>query len=110
MYAIRSYYGRLECAPTAARGRARPTGHRCLPLTLTGIHWNHERTQERPPAEGILDVANTAMERAIRVISVERGYDPREFTLFSFGGAGGMHAAFLARLLSIPKVLLPRIV
>jgi len=59
-------------------------------------------------AEGILDVANTAMERAIRVISVERGYDPREFTLFSFGGAGGMHAAFLARLLSIPKVLLPQ--
>lgn len=59
-------------------------------------------------AEGILDVANTAMERAIRVISVERGYDPREFTLFSFGGAGGMHAAFLARLLSIPNVLLPR--
>jgi N-methylhydantoinase A len=45
-------------------------------------------------AEGILDVANTAMERAIRVISVERGYDPREFTLFSFGGAGGMHGHF----------------
>jgi N-methylhydantoinase A len=58
-------------------------------------------------AQGILDVANTAMERAIRVISVERGYDPREFTLFSFGGAGGMHAAFLARLLNIPTVLLP---
>jgi len=63
-----------------------------------------------PPelAEGILDVANTAMERAIRVISVERGYDPREFTLFSFGGAGGMHGAFLARLLNIPRVLLPQ--
>jgi N-methylhydantoinase A len=59
-------------------------------------------------SEGILDVTNTAMERAIRVISVERGYDPREFTLLSFGGAGGMHAAFLARLLSIPKVLLPQ--
>jgi N-methylhydantoinase A len=58
-------------------------------------------------AQGILDVADTAMERAIRVISVERGYDPRDFTLFSFGGAGGMHAAFLARLLNIPKVLLP---
>jgi len=58
-------------------------------------------------AEGILDVANTAMEKAIRVISVERGYDPREFVLFSFGGAGGMHAAFLARLLNIPKVLVP---
>lgn len=59
-------------------------------------------------AEGILDVANTAMERAIRVISVEKGYDPREFSLFSFGGAGGMHAAFLARLLNIPRVLLPQ--
>ena len=58
-------------------------------------------------AEGILDVANTAMERAIRVISVERGYDPREFALFSFGGAGGMHCAFLARLLEIPKVIIP---
>jgi len=59
-------------------------------------------------AEGILSVANTAMEKAIRVISVERGYDPREFTLLSFGGAGGMHAAYLARLLTIPKVLVPK--
>jgi N-methylhydantoinase A len=58
-------------------------------------------------AEGILSVANTAMEKAIRVISVERGYDPREFTLLTFGGAGGMHAAFLARLLSVPRVLVP---
>jgi N-methylhydantoinase A len=58
-------------------------------------------------AQGILDVVNTTMERAIRIISVEKGYDPREFTLFSFGGAGGMHAAFLARLLNIPKVLIP---
>jgi N-methylhydantoinase A len=58
-------------------------------------------------AEGILSVANTAMEKAIRVISVERGHDPREFTLLTFGGAGAMHAAFLARLLSIPRVLVP---
>ncbi len=58
-------------------------------------------------AEGILSVANTAMEKAIRVISVEKGYDPQEFVLFSFGGAGGMHGAFLARLLNIPKVLVP---
>jgi N-methylhydantoinase A len=47
------------------------------------------------------------MEGAIRVISVERGYDPREFVLLSFGGAGGMHAADLARRLSIPEVLIP---
>jgi len=59
-------------------------------------------------AEGILAVANAAMERAVRVISVERGFDPREFTLLSFGGAGGMHAAFLARLLNMPRVLVPR--
>ncbi len=59
-------------------------------------------------AEGILNVANANMERAIRVISVERGYNPSEFTLFSFGGAGGMHAAFLAKLLNIPKVLVPK--
>lgn len=59
-------------------------------------------------AQGVLDVANSAMERAIRVISVERGHDPREFTLFSFGGAGGMHAVDLARLLGIPRVLIPR--
>lgn len=58
-------------------------------------------------AEGILSVANTAMEKAIRMISVEKGYDPREFTLFTFGGAGGMHAAYLAKLLNIPKILVP---
>ena len=58
-------------------------------------------------AEGILAVANTAMEKAIRVISVERGFNPGDFTLLSFGGAGGLHAAFLARLLNIPKVIIP---
>ncbi len=59
-------------------------------------------------AEGVLDVANASMEKAIRVISVEKGFDPREFVLFSFGGAGGMHAAFLAYLLHIPKVFIPK--
>ena len=59
-------------------------------------------------AEGITRVANATMERAIRVISLERGYDPRHFTLVCFGGAGAMHAADLARSLSIPHVLVPR--
>ncbi|MBN2232603.1 MAG: hydantoinase/oxoprolinase family protein [Deltaproteobacteria bacterium] len=58
-------------------------------------------------AEGILTIANTTMERAIRVISVERGHDPRDFALFSFGGAGGLHACFLAAQLGIPTVLVP---
>src|SRR5690606_10408156 len=44
-------------------------------------------------AEGVLAVVNTAMEGALRVISVERGYDPADFTLVPFGGAGGLHAA-----------------
>ena len=59
-------------------------------------------------AEGVISVANTTMERAIKVISVQRGFDPREFTLFSFGGAGGLHAAYLARELNMPKVFIPR--
>ncbi|MBW1980616.1 MAG: hydantoinase/oxoprolinase family protein [Deltaproteobacteria bacterium] len=59
-------------------------------------------------AEGILAVANAAMEKAVRIMSVEKGYDPREFVFFSFGGAGGMHAPFLARLLSIPRVVVPQ--
>ena len=59
-------------------------------------------------AQGILDVADTAMEKAIRVISVERGFDPSEFALFSFGGAGGLHAVSLARLLNMPMVVVPK--
>ena len=58
-------------------------------------------------ALGIIEIANAHMERALRVISVERGYDPREFTLLSFGGAGSLHAADLARRLRIPQVLIP---
>ncbi len=58
-------------------------------------------------AEGIVKVVNSNMERAIRKISVERGYNPEEFALLSFGGAGGLHAVFLARALNIPKVIIP---
>ncbi|GAB4341767.1 MAG: hydantoinase/oxoprolinase family protein [Candidatus Abyssubacteria bacterium] len=58
-------------------------------------------------AEGILKVANTTMERAVRVISVERGHDPRGFSLVAFGGAGPMHACDLARALAIPRVVVP---
>lgn len=61
----------------------------------------------REAAQGVLDVVNTNMERALRHISVERGHDPRAFTLVPFGGAGGLHAVELARSLQIPRVLLP---
>jgi N-methylhydantoinase A len=58
-------------------------------------------------AAGILRVAETQMEKAIRVISVERGHDPRDFTLVAFGGGGPLHACSLARALRIPRVLIP---
>ena len=58
-------------------------------------------------ATGIVLLAETAMERAIRVISIERGYDPRDFTLVAFGGAGPLHACALARELRMPRVLVP---
>ena len=58
-------------------------------------------------AEGILCVANANMERAIRVVSVERGHDPREFALLAFGGCGGLHACELAAQLGVATVLVP---
>lgn len=59
-------------------------------------------------AEGIVRVANANMERAIRVVSVQRGFDPREFALLAFGGAGGMHACEIADKLDIRTVIVPR--
>jgi N-methylhydantoinase A len=58
-------------------------------------------------AEGIIRVADSHIEKALRKISVEQGHDPRDFVLVSFGGAGPLHACALARALRIPKVLIP---
>ncbi len=58
-------------------------------------------------AAGVLRVVNATMEKAIRVVSVERGFDPRDFTLVAFGGAGGLHACELASALGIPRVIIP---
>jgi N-methylhydantoinase A len=65
------------------------------------------RTSVVAAAEGVLSVANTNMERALRHISVERGHDPRQFALLPFGGAGGLHAVELARALRIPTIIMP---
>jgi N-methylhydantoinase A len=59
-------------------------------------------------AAGILRLSEATMEKAIRVISVERGYDPRDFTLVAFGGAGPLHACALAKALRLARVLVPR--
>ncbi|WP_156856411.1 hydantoinase/oxoprolinase family protein [Oceanobacillus sp. AG] len=58
-------------------------------------------------ANAILKVANANMSDALRLISVRKGYDPRDFALVAFGGAGALHSAYLAKELSIPKVIVP---
>ncbi len=58
-------------------------------------------------AEGVIRVVNANMERALRVVSIERGHDPRNFALVAFGGAGGLHACELAQALAIPRVIVP---
>jgi len=75
---------------------------RAVEAIATGLSMSVESA-----ALGILEVADAAMERAIRVISVERGHDPREFALLAFGGAGPLHAVSIARRLAIPRVIIP---
>ena len=58
-------------------------------------------------AQGILTIANANMARAIRSRTIEKGHDPRDFTLVAFGGAGPLHAAEVADLLNVPEVLVP---
>jgi N-methylhydantoinase A len=58
-------------------------------------------------AAGVVRVVNANMEKAVRVVSIERGYDPRQFALVAFGGAGAMHACELAHALRIPRVIVP---
>jgi N-methylhydantoinase A len=97
--------GEMRLDPAAARAALRP-----LAGGLAGVGAGDELPEaavERA-AWGVLQVANAAMERAIRKISVERGHDPADFTLLAFGGAGPLHACELAERLSIPRVLVPR--
>ncbi len=58
-------------------------------------------------AEGIITVANSNMEKAIRAVSIEKGYDPREFSLFVFGGASPLHAAFLLTSIGAKRAIIP---
>jgi N-methylhydantoinase A len=67
-----------------------------------------KRIDAQRAALGVIRVANANMESALRVVSVERGQDPRLFTLVSFGGAGGLHVCQLAAALRIPRVVVPR--
>jgi len=65
-------------------------------------------TDRQETARSIVRIANNNMVNAIKLISVNRGHDPRDFTLIGFGGGGGMHVCALARELNIKKVIIPR--
>jgi N-methylhydantoinase A len=114
-------YGRGE-QPTVTDanlllGRLRPEaflgGQFQLDLTRTRSivgDWLHRQKSNFSVEEfaaGVVRVVNATMEKAIRVVSVERGFDPRDFTLVAFGGAGGLHACELASALGIPRVIVP---
>jgi len=90
--------GELKLDIEAARGAV---GRIASPLGYTGAD------AETAMADGIIALATVIMAGAIKQISVERGLDPREFVLFSYGGGGPLHASALARELSIPTVVIP---
>lgn len=69
---------------------------------------NTLKTTPQEAARGIIRIANNNMVNAIKLISVNRGHDPRDFTLIAFGGGGGLHACALAKELYIKKVVIPK--
>jgi len=87
--------GRMKISPNKSKTALRKLARR-LKLSIEEV------------AEGIIKVANANMERALRVISIRKGYDPREFALVSFGGAGGLHACELAQGMEMKTVIFPK--
>ena len=110
---------------TAAHRDRRESSPRPPPAHALSRRRFHARSRPHPPrharmaeeaesalsldqfAAGVIRVVNATMEKAIRVVSIERGRDPRHFALVAFGGAGGLHACALAEALSIPHVIVP---
>jgi N-methylhydantoinase A len=86
--------GRLALDLEAARTVMRPVAER-LGISIEAA------------AHGVIEIVNSSMVRAIRVVSIERGHDPRELTLMPFGGAGALHATSVARSLDIRRILVP---
>ncbi len=75
---------------------------------VSRMAWTRRWSSIHALAQGVVDIVNNNMEQAVRLISIERGYDPRDFALVCFGGAGGLHAADLGRALGIPRVVVPQ--
>jgi N-methylhydantoinase A len=76
-------------------------------MVVQWVKKNHSSLSPEEFAAGVVRVVNANMEKAIRVVSIERGHDPRQFSLVAFGGAGAMHACELAHALRIPRVIVP---
>ncbi len=87
--------GQMQLSEAAASAALRDLAGQMSAESITEAAW------------GVIQVANANMQRALRKISVERGHDPRNFTLVSFGGAGPLHACELAEGLQIPRVFVP---
>ncbi|MDX2159679.1 MAG: hydantoinase/oxoprolinase family protein [Hyphomicrobiaceae bacterium] len=87
--------GTMQLDPDASRAGIASHVAQPLGLSLEAAAW------------GIHSVANSNMERAMRIVSIERGRDPRRYAMVAFGGAGPLHAARLARALGVPKVIVP---
>jgi N-methylhydantoinase A len=85
-----------------------PLAARSVEPELARMAWTRRWKSVHALAQGVIDVVNSNMEQAARLISVERGHDSRDFVLMCFGGAGGLHAAALARALGISRVVVPR--
>lgn len=97
--------GRLP--PRFFLGGTAPLATGVLHDAVSRMEWTSAWKSAPALAQGVVDVVNNNMEQAIRLVSVERGHDPRDFALVCFGGAGGLHAADLARGLGIPRVVVP---
>jgi N-methylhydantoinase A len=98
--------GRL--LPQFFLGGTMPLSTERIEPVLRGLEWTKRWTNVQKLAQGVINVVNNNMEQAIRLVSVERGYDPRDFTLFCFGGAGALHAAHLVRALGMRRVVVPQ--
>jgi N-methylhydantoinase A len=77
-------------------------GHQAMQHLAQQINFSEIET-----AKGVIDIANVNIDRAVRRVSIARGYDPRDFTMVAFGGAGPLHACEVAQQLDIPRVLVP---
>ncbi len=96
------------CSPTARSWAARSCSARGRPSARSPRSASRSGSTPQATALGVVRVADAEMVRALRVVSVERGLDPRDFALAAFGGAGGMHACALAEELGMATVLVPR--